>query len=94
LDEKAARKLKSEMSNPANFGIAKSFVMMWMERGFDLSSEEGMNEWMAKYNAEIAAGTGPRIPLPGEQSASAQQFRNRLMPRTTRSKRKRSRQRK
>ena len=94
LDEKAARKLKSEMSNPANFGIAKSFVMMGMERGFDLSSEESMNEWMAKYNAEIAAGTGLRIPLPGEQSASAQQFRNRLKPRPTRSKRKRSRQRK
>ncbi len=94
LDEKAVRKLKSEMSNPANFGIAKSFVMMGMERGFDLSSEEGINEWMANYNAEIAAGTGLRIPLPGEQSASAQQFRNRLKPRTTRSKRKRSRQRK
>ncbi len=94
LDEKAARKLKSEMSNPANFCIAKSFVMMGMERGFDLSSEEGMNEWMAISNAEIAAGTGLRIPLPGERSASAQQFRNRLKPRTTRSKRKRSRQRK
>ena len=94
LDEKAVRKLKSEMSNPANFGIAKSFVMMGMERGFDLSSEEGINEWMANYNAEIAAGTGLRIPLPGEQSASAQQFRNRLKPRTTRSKRKRNRRRK
>ena len=94
LDEKAARKLKGEMSNPANFGIAKSFVMMGMERGFDLSSEEGMNEWMAKYNAEIVAGAGPRIPLPGEQSASAQQFRDRLKPGTTRRQRKRSRQRK
>lgn len=94
LDEKAARKLKSAMSNPANFGIAKSFVMMGMERGFDLSSEESMKEWMANYNAEIAAGTGLRIPLPGEQSTSAQQFRDRLKPRTTRSKRKRSRQRK
>jgi hypothetical protein len=94
LDEKAARKLKSEMSNPANFGIAKSFVMMGMERGFDMSSEEGINEWMANYNAERMAGTGLRIPLPGEQSKSAQQFRNRLTPRTTRSKRKRRRQRK
>jgi hypothetical protein len=93
LDEKAARKLKSEMSNPSNFGIAKSFIMMGMERGFDMSSEEGINEWMANYNAEIMAGTGLRIPLPGEQSKSAQQFRNRLTPRTTRSKRKRRRQR-
>src|SRR5437870_2476751 len=80
LDEKAVRKLKSEMSNPANFGIAKSFVMMGLERGFDFSSEESMNEWMAKYNTEIAASTGLRIRLPGEQSASAQQFHNRLKP--------------
>src|SRR2546425_10018420 len=94
LDEKATRKLKSEMNDPANFGIAKSFVMMGLARGFDMSSEEGMNEWMLKYNAELAAGAGPRIPLPGEQSASAQQFRNRLKPRTTRGKRKRNRQRK
>ena len=94
LDEKAARKLKSEMSDPANFGIAKSFIMMGMERGFDMSSEEGINEWMTKYNAEIAAGSGLRIPLPGERSESAQQFRNRLKPRTTRGKRKRNRQRK
>lgn len=41
LDEKAARQLKKELSNPANFGIAKSFMMMGLERGFDLSSERG-----------------------------------------------------
>jgi hypothetical protein len=53
LDERAARELKKKLSNPANFGIAKSFVMMGMERGFDLSSEEGINEWMERYNAEL-----------------------------------------
>jgi hypothetical protein len=78
LDDKAARELKKKMSNPASFGIAKSFVMMGMERGFDLSSEEGVNEWMAKYNAELTAGVGLPIPLPGERSPQAQQFRNRL----------------
>ncbi len=94
LDEKAARRLRKEMSDPANFGIAKSFVTMGMQRGFDMSSEEGINAWMAKYNAEIAAGTGPRIPLPGEQSANAQQFRDRLQPRTASNKRKKNRKRK
>jgi hypothetical protein len=94
LSEKTARELKQKMSDPATFGIAKSFVMMGMERGFDLSSEEGINQWMATYNAELTAGAGLPIPLPGEQSKSAQQFRNRLKPRTTRSKRKRNRQRK
>jgi hypothetical protein len=43
---------------------------------FDLSSEEGLNEWMTKYNAEIVAGMGLPIPLPGEQSENAQKFRS------------------
>jgi len=68
--------------------------MMGMERGFDLSSEEGINTWMATYNAELTAGAGLPIPLPGEQSKQAQQFHNRLKPRTARGKRKRNRQRK
>jgi hypothetical protein len=45
LDEKAARELKKKMSGPSTFGIAKSFVMMGMERGFDLSSEEEINSY-------------------------------------------------
>ncbi len=92
LDEKAARRLKKELDNPANFGIAKSFVMMGLARGFDLSSEESINEWMETYNAELATG-GPRIPLPGEQSASATQFRTRLQPNAARKKRKKNRKR-
>ena len=83
LNEKTARELKKQMSNPANFGIAKSFVMMGTERGFDMSSQEGLDEWMAIYNAEITAGAGPRIPLPGERNANAQQFHNALKSRMT-----------
>lgn len=94
LDEKTARKLKKEMGDPANFGIAKSFVTMGMQRGFDMSSEEGLNEWMAIYNAEIAAGAGPRIPLPGERNENAQQFHDRLQPGTARGKQKKTRKRK
>jgi hypothetical protein len=64
LDDKAVRQLKKEMSNPANFGMAKSFVMMGKERGFDMTTEEGINEWMKTYNAELGAGTGQRVPSP------------------------------
>jgi hypothetical protein len=64
LDDKAVRQLKKEMSDPANFGMAKSFVMMGKARGFDMTSEEGINEWMETYNAELAAGTGQRVPFP------------------------------
>lgn len=91
LDEKMTRELKRAMSNPANFGIAKSFVMMGTQRGFDMGSEEGINEWMAKYNAEIAAGAGPRIPLPGERNKNARQFHDRLKRRAAREQRKKNR---
>lgn len=94
LNDNTARELKKKMSDPATFGIAKSFVMMGTERGFDMSSEEGINEWMATYNAEIAAGTGPRIPLPGERSENARKFRDRLKRRMARDSRKKNRKRK
>jgi hypothetical protein len=72
LDDKATRILEEEMSNPANFGIAKSFVMMGKARGFDMSSQEDVDKWMATYNAELAAGTGPRIPSPLERAGMGQ----------------------
>src|SRR5437588_8030872 len=94
LNDRAARELKKKMSDPSTFGIAKSFVMMGMERGFDLSSEEGINQWMATYNAEVTTGTELPIPLPGERSAPAQQFRARLQSGQARNKRKKNRKRK
>src|SRR6266496_4887737 len=78
LDDEAANELKEEMSNPANFGIAKSFFMMGKDQGFDMSTEEGLQSWMETYNAGLAAGTQPRIPLPGEQRRSAGNIRDRI----------------
>ena len=94
LDNNAVRELKEEMRNPANFGIAKSFVMMGQERGFDMTSEEDMNAWMATYNAELAAGIGPRIPLPGEQSAGARKVQGKLRRKMARDSRRRNRKKK
>src|SRR5450759_3208506 len=82
LDDKATNRLKEAMSNPANFGIAKSFVMMGNNQGFDMSTEEGIQSYMETYNAGLAAGTQPRIPLPGEQrtssSSSSSSIRDRI----------------
>ena len=78
LDDEAANELKEEMNNPANFGIAKSFFMMGKDQGFDMSTEEGLQSWMETYNAGLAAGTQPRIPLPGEQRRSAGNLRDRI----------------
>lgn len=64
LNEKnTIRRMREEMEDPANFGMAKSLVMMGLERGFDVSSQEGMDQWVTTYNAELAAGTGTPINL-------------------------------
>ena len=91
LDDKAVRQLKREMSDPANFGIAKSLVMMGQARGFDMSTEEDMQKWVATYNAEIASGLGPRIPLPGERSESARKFHDKIKRKMVRDSQKRNR---
>ena len=96
LDDKAARRLEKEMSNPANFGMAKSLIMTGKARGFDMTTEEGINKWMLTYNAELAQGTGPRVPLPAPsfsiyQGGSATQSRNKSRRKIARDSRKKNR---
>jgi hypothetical protein len=99
LDDKAVRTLHKEMSNPANFGMAKSLIMMGKARGFDMTTEEGLNEWVNTYNTELAQGTGPRIPLPAPsfsiyQGDSATQGRNKTRRKIARDSRKKNRRKK
>lgn len=53
LGDDAIDALQAELGNPANFGIAKGFVMLGRENGFDVRSEKGMAEWQAVYNATL-----------------------------------------
>jgi hypothetical protein len=53
LNEEAVLKLQRRMSDPDNFDMAKSMVMEGMRRGFDMTTEEGLNQWMNTYNAEL-----------------------------------------
>lgn len=58
----AARRLERELQEPANFGMAKSFVLMGMQAGFAMESPEGMQAWVKAYNTTVApamAATGP-----------------------------------
>lgn len=64
LDEKAVSRLRKEMNNPANFGFAKAFVMQGMERGFDMSKQEDLDEWMQAYHLEMAYKNGSPLALP------------------------------
>ena len=55
-------RLKREMSNPANFGMAKSFFMAGTNAGYDMTSEEGLAEFMTAYNRSLALKNSPTPP--------------------------------
>ena len=56
-------KLESELSAPANFGMAKSMLMAGKKAGYDMTSEKGLAEFMTAYNQSLqssAASTPTR----------------------------------
>ncbi len=52
----AVKRLERELANPANYGMAKSFFMRGMAAGFDMTTQEGLNEFMAAYNSGLSGG--------------------------------------
>jgi len=72
LTPQAARRLERELQEPANFGMAKSFVLMGKQAGFDMESPEGMRAWVQAYNATVAptlaAASRHRRPSTKKQS--------------------------
>ena len=55
------------MMDPQRAGMAKSFMMGGMQAGFDMSSQQGLNEFQAVYNAQLL-GASPS-PSPKRQSS-------------------------
>ncbi|MCC7446297.1 MAG: hypothetical protein IT324_02725 [Anaerolineae bacterium] len=53
---------REEMGNPNLYGPAKSIMMQGIQRGFDLNTPEGVDRWMATYNAKVTGG-GPPLNL-------------------------------
>ncbi len=69
LDEDAAKDLERELSNPANFGMAKSMVMAGKDAGYDMRTKEGVEAWMAHASL---MGLGPPLPAaPRAQTKAA-----------------------
>lgn len=48
-----AARLEAEMSDPANFGMAKSMFMSGINAGYDLTSEAGIAEFIGAYNQSL-----------------------------------------
>jgi hypothetical protein len=52
LNRNSELRLARELSNPHNFDMAKSFFMAGSKLGFDMTSEEGLDEFIAFYNGQ------------------------------------------
>jgi hypothetical protein len=80
LTPQAARRLERELQEPANFGMAKSFVLMGQEAGFDMESPEGMQAWVEAYNATVA----PTMAAASRHRRPPTKKKSRAVPRGTR----------
>ena len=85
------------MDDPANWGMAKSFVMQGQAAGFDMTSEEGMNQFMAAYNARLLAlpaDSGREFPDPlGRRPGSKPDPKKKRQLKAAKAARKRNRRR-
>ena len=57
LNDGAVERLRTELSNPANFGMAKSMFMTGSQSGFDMNTQEGLAAFTAAYNASLQTGS-------------------------------------
>ncbi len=71
LTPQATGRLERELQEPANFGMAKSFVLMGKEAGFDMESPEGMQAWVKAYNATVAPAMAATDPASKKKSRGA-----------------------
>jgi hypothetical protein len=71
----AEQELEAALSDPSNFGMAKSMFMLGTQAGFDMTSQEGMNQFLLAYNQSLLASRAskpqpevPYIEVPAEGS--------------------------
>jgi hypothetical protein len=53
--------------------MAKSFVLMGKEAGFDMESPEGMQAWVKTYNATVAPAMAATDPASKKKSVACLQ---------------------
>jgi len=62
-------RLKASMSDPSNFGMAKSFFMLGKQAGYDMTSEAELAQFVTAYNRSLPSNQ--LRPLPSNQLAAA-----------------------
>jgi hypothetical protein len=71
-DEAAADALEAELSDETNFGMAKSLVMAGLRAGFDMSTHDGMEEFIMAFNSSLShrrQGASIKPPAPPKLTA-------------------------
>jgi hypothetical protein len=76
LTPQAARRLERALQEPANFGMAKSFVLLGQQAGFDMESPEGMRTWVEAYNATVAPTMAAAAPTKKKVRATSKGTRS------------------
>lgn len=66
LDDDMARSVERELADPRNFGMAKSLVMSGMAAGFDMTTKEGLDAFMAHYKANLPMFRPNPAPAPAQ----------------------------
>ncbi|MBN1588827.1 MAG: SEC-C domain-containing protein [Pirellulales bacterium] len=56
--------LEAKLSNSSNFGMAKSMFMLGKNAGYDMTSEEGLVEFMTAYNRSLTSDKSPAAAAP------------------------------
>ena len=62
LDASAAERLQKKLADPSNYGMAKSFFRLGQKAGFDMTTQEGLDQFMHVYNSKILGS--PDFALP------------------------------
>jgi hypothetical protein len=70
--------LRDKLDDPSNFGMAKAIVMAGRRRGFRVETEEGMRQWTAVLNAEMAAPNGLGAPVHRKRDDRSKDKKRRL----------------
>lgn len=84
IGEGAVKKLEAALSEPSNFGLAKSLLMAGCDEGFDMDTQEGVEAWMRSTEGKPLPAS-VRLPSFGEP-ARAKKKQQRKAARKTRKK--------
>jgi hypothetical protein len=68
LNDRAADILAAALADETNFSMGKSLIALGKQSGFDMTTQEGLQAFMAHYNAKLAARETQSGAVPSRKS--------------------------